>query len=120
VGIDGPSIDAWDASDFPSHKRLLGADVLILENLVLRHVVPEIYGLIAVPLNLLGPTAVRFALFSLLADSSTPRRRDRGAEDALLPPLDNRHVRPQGLSWRIISACGLTMAVPHCSSCKSV
>jgi arylformamidase len=54
VGIDGPSIDAWDAGDFPSHKRLLGADILILENLVLRHVVPAIYGLIAVPLNLLG------------------------------------------------------------------
>jgi arylformamidase len=54
VGIDGPSIDAWDASDFPSHKRLLGADILILENLVLRYVVPEIYGLIAVPLNLIG------------------------------------------------------------------
>jgi arylformamidase len=54
VGIDGPSIDAWDAKDFPSHKRLLGADILILENLVLRHVVPGIYGLIAVPLNLVG------------------------------------------------------------------
>jgi arylformamidase len=54
VGIDGPSIDAWDAKDFPSHKRLLEADILILENLVLRHVVPGIYGLIAVPLNLVG------------------------------------------------------------------
>ena len=54
VGIDGPSIDAWGASDFPSHKRLLGADILILENLVLRHVVPMSYGLIAVPLNLIG------------------------------------------------------------------
>jgi arylformamidase len=54
VGIDGPSIDAWDASDFPSHKRLLGADILIVENLVLRDVRPGIYGLIAVPLNLTG------------------------------------------------------------------
>ena len=54
VGIDGPSIDAWDASDFPSHKRLLGADILIVENLVLRHVVPGTYALIAVPLNLIG------------------------------------------------------------------
>jgi arylformamidase len=54
VGIDGPSVDAWDAEDFPSHKRLLGANVLILENLVLRHVGPGIYGLIAVPLNLIG------------------------------------------------------------------
>jgi arylformamidase len=54
VGIDGPSVDAWSASDFPCHKRLLGADLLIVENLVLRHVVPGIYGLIAVPLNLTG------------------------------------------------------------------
>jgi arylformamidase len=54
VGIDGPSIDAWDASDFPSHKRLLAADILILENLVLRHVEPASYGLIAVPLNVIG------------------------------------------------------------------
>lgn len=54
IGIDGPSIDAWDASDFPSHKRLLGADVLIVENLVLRHITPGLYGLIAVPLNLTG------------------------------------------------------------------
>ena len=52
VGIDGPSIDAWEAGEFPSHKRLLGADILILENLVLRHVMPGIYGLIAAPLNL--------------------------------------------------------------------
>jgi arylformamidase len=54
VGIDGPSIDPWDAHDFPSHKRLLGADILIVENLVLRHVMPGLYGLIALPLNLTG------------------------------------------------------------------
>jgi arylformamidase len=54
VGIDGPSIDAWNTSDFPCHKRLLGADILIVENLVLRYVMPGAYGLIAVPLNLPG------------------------------------------------------------------
>jgi arylformamidase len=54
VGIDGPSIDTWDASAFPCHKRLLGAEVLILENLVLRHVAPGGYGLIAVPINVIG------------------------------------------------------------------
>jgi arylformamidase len=54
VGIDGPSIDSWGTDDFPCHKRLLGAGILILENLVLRHVVPGIYGLIATPLNLSG------------------------------------------------------------------
>ncbi len=54
VGIDGPSIDAGSASDFPCHKRLLEADVLVVENLVLRGVMPGIYGLIAVPLNIIG------------------------------------------------------------------
>jgi arylformamidase len=54
VGIDGPSIDAGSVSDFPCHKRLLGADVLVVENLVLRGVTPGIYGLIAAPLNIIG------------------------------------------------------------------
>jgi arylformamidase len=54
VGIDGPSIDVWDASDFPCHKHLLAAGILIVENLVLRDVVPGVYGLIAVPLNIAG------------------------------------------------------------------
>ncbi len=54
VGIDGPSIDVWTATDFPCHKRLLAAEILILENLLLRHVVPGNYGLIAVPLKLVG------------------------------------------------------------------
>jgi arylformamidase len=54
VGIDSPSVDAWGADDFPCHKRLLGADILLLENLVLRHVAPGDYGLIAVSLNLVA------------------------------------------------------------------
>jgi arylformamidase len=54
VGIDGPSIDAENAGDFPCHRRLLGADILVVENLVLGGVRPGIYGLIAVPLNLVG------------------------------------------------------------------
>jgi arylformamidase len=54
VGIDGPSVDVWGGDDFPCHKRLLEADILILENLVLRHVTPGIYGLMAAPLKLVG------------------------------------------------------------------
>jgi arylformamidase len=54
VGIDGPSIDVGSSRDFPCHKRLLGTDILVLENLVLRGVLPGIYGLIAVPLNVIG------------------------------------------------------------------
>jgi arylformamidase len=54
VGIDGPSVDAWTASEFPCHRGLLQANILILENLELRHVVPGPYGLIALPLHLAG------------------------------------------------------------------
>ena len=54
VGIDGPSVDAWTATDFPCHRRLLAAGTLILENLRLQHVKPGTYDLIAIPLNLVG------------------------------------------------------------------
>ena len=54
VGIDGPSVDAWSTPDFPCHRGLLKADILILENLDLGHVVPGAYGLIALPLNLVN------------------------------------------------------------------
>lgn len=54
IGIDGPSVDAWTATDFPCHRRLLAADILILEHLVLQHVQPGSYDLIAVPLKLVG------------------------------------------------------------------
>jgi arylformamidase len=54
VGIDGPSVDAWEAAHFPCHRRLLAADVVIVEHLVLRHVQPGSYLLIAVPLKLRG------------------------------------------------------------------
>ncbi len=54
VGIDGPSVDASTAGDYPCHRSLLAAGILILENLVLRHVKPGSYELIALPLNLVG------------------------------------------------------------------
>jgi arylformamidase len=74
VGIDGPSIDAWGRDDFPCHKRLLEADILILENLVLRHVTPGIYGLIAAPLKLAGADGcpVRALLTSSLGAQRAP------------------------------------------------
>jgi arylformamidase len=88
VGIDGPSIDAWSASDFPCHKRLLGADILIVENLVLRHVVPGIYGLIAVPLNLIGADGCPVRALLTLPLSPTAQnssyRNSSGAGSALL------------------------------------
>ncbi|MEE8303364.1 MAG: cyclase family protein [Candidatus Tectomicrobia bacterium] len=52
VGIDYLSVDAYDRQDFPVHRILLGADVLILEGLDLRAVPPGEYELIALPLLL--------------------------------------------------------------------
>jgi kynurenine formamidase len=40
VGIDGPSIDAGVAHDFPAHRNLLGAHIPLLENLTLLHTLP--------------------------------------------------------------------------------
>lgn len=52
VGIDYLSIDAFECQDFPVHRTLLGAGVLILEGLDLRAVPPGDYELIALPLLL--------------------------------------------------------------------
>ena len=72
VGIDSPSIDAWGVDDFPCHKRLLGADILLLENLVLQHVAPGIYGLIAVPLNLVAADGCPVRALLTRLPSSSP------------------------------------------------
>jgi arylformamidase len=52
VGIDYLSIDAFERQDFPVHRILLGAHVLILEGLDLRAVPPGDYELIVLPLRL--------------------------------------------------------------------
>lgn len=52
VGIDYLSVDAFTAQDFPVHRILLGASVLILEGLDLRAVSPGAYELLALPLLL--------------------------------------------------------------------
>jgi arylformamidase len=52
VGIDYLSVDAFAQQDFPVHRILLGADVLILEGLNLQAVPPGEYDLIALPLLL--------------------------------------------------------------------
>jgi arylformamidase len=51
VGIDTPSIDPETSKDLPSHMAAKHADMRILENLVLAHVAPGDYELIALPLN---------------------------------------------------------------------
>ncbi|MGE3538459.1 MAG: cyclase family protein [Candidatus Tectimicrobiota bacterium] len=52
VGIDYLSIDAFDRPDFPVHRALLAAGVLILEGLDLRLVPAGDYELLALPLLL--------------------------------------------------------------------
>jgi arylformamidase len=52
VGIDYLSIDAAEEQDFPVHRILLGAGIVILEGLDLREVPAGDYELIALPLRL--------------------------------------------------------------------
>ena len=52
VGIDYLSVDAFERQDFPVHRILLGAGVLVLEGLDLRAVPPGDYELLALPLLL--------------------------------------------------------------------
>jgi arylformamidase len=52
VGVDGPSVDPAASKELPAHMAAKRAGVLILENLVLAHVAPGDYELIALPLRL--------------------------------------------------------------------
>ena len=52
VGIDYLSVDAYECKDFPVHRTLLGAGVVILEGLDLGAVIPGDYELMALPLLL--------------------------------------------------------------------
>ena len=52
VGIDTPSVDAFDSKDLPSHHMLLEMGMRNLEGLDLSEVAPGIYELIALPLRM--------------------------------------------------------------------
>lgn len=64
VGIDTPSVDLFDDKVLLSHTAILRRDLGILEGVVLDHVDPGLYTLIALPLKLAGCDAspVRAAL----------------------------------------------------------
>jgi arylformamidase len=53
VGTDALSVDPEDAEDLPVHRTLLSRGVMLLEGLVLEHVEPGDYRLIALPLALM-------------------------------------------------------------------
>lgn len=67
VGVDTPSVDPETSKELPAHQAALHADLRILENLVLAHVAPGDYELLALPINLAGLDAapVRAVLRSL-------------------------------------------------------
>jgi arylformamidase len=54
VGVDTPSVDLFDSKDLPVHRKFLEFDMAILEGLVLKDVPEGVYGLIALPLKLVG------------------------------------------------------------------
>lgn len=54
VGLDVPSVDAIDSKGLPIHRALDAAGIRILESVALNGVPDGVYGLIAMPLRLLG------------------------------------------------------------------
>ena len=50
VGLDAPSLDPQNSKSMDAHKAVLAADMRVLEGLVLDHVPPGRYELIALPL----------------------------------------------------------------------
>jgi len=52
LGIDTPSIDPADSAELPAHQAVRRHDLNILEGVVLGHVEPGMYELIALPLRL--------------------------------------------------------------------
>ena len=54
IGVDYLSVEPFEDSEFNTHHTLLGADVVILEGLVLTEVEPGEYFLACLPLKLAG------------------------------------------------------------------
>jgi arylformamidase len=54
VGLDTPSVDPSKSTTMDAHHALFGGGVAILENLVLSHVEPGIWELVALPLRWVG------------------------------------------------------------------
>ena len=54
IGLDSPSVDAFDSTDLPSHHALKQHNMVNLENLLLRDVPDGDYELIALPLKIDG------------------------------------------------------------------
>lgn len=57
VGFDTPSTDLFDSKGLPAHQALFDHGMMNLEGLVLDHVAPGHYELVALPLRLEGADA---------------------------------------------------------------
>jgi arylformamidase len=57
VGIDTPSVDPYEDQTFEAHRALVRSGVAWLEGLVLAHVPPGRYDLVALPLRIEGGDA---------------------------------------------------------------
>ncbi|MFH1453026.1 MAG: cyclase family protein [Armatimonadota bacterium] len=66
IGIDYATVDKYGGYDFPVHKLLLKNNILILEDINLKEVLPGEYTLICLPLKIMAGEAspVRAVLFS--------------------------------------------------------
>ncbi|PLC53782.1 arylformamidase [Pollutimonas nitritireducens] len=75
IGIDTPSIDPATSKTLDSHQAIWRHDMRVLENLVLDHVPPGDYELIALPLALTDADAspVRAILRTLRANPSSTK-----------------------------------------------
>lgn len=54
VGVEAPSVDAWDSHELPSHRILQQQGIAILEGVQLAAVPPGDYELFCLPLKLAG------------------------------------------------------------------
>lgn len=57
IGTDAPSVDAVDSKNLPIHLALHGANITIIENLLLNDIKEGRYHLYAVPLKVVGGDA---------------------------------------------------------------
>ena len=75
IGVEGASVDDASAPDLPAHRLLLGAGIIILENLDLSTVPPGWYELLCLPLKIEGGDAapVRALLRDVAEGWSQPR-----------------------------------------------
>jgi arylformamidase len=75
AGVDYLSVDPFDSRDFPAHRILLAAGVLILEGLDLQAVAPGRYSLLAFPLKIAQADGAPVRAVLLESDDRTTGQR---------------------------------------------